>query len=80
MVEERRVVMTVEDVKIRVDEIVHLGTVVQDHEGAHLLEDALRRDFIVWLVEEGPYEDTYSEQAKLIQSTDNLQFPRCFRP
>jgi hypothetical protein len=72
--------VTVEEVRARVEEIVHLATVEQDHEGAHLLEDGLRRDFILWLVEEGPYEETYSEQAKLIQSTDDLQFARCFRP
>lgn len=66
--------MTTDEIKARVEAI---RAMADDPERAHAAEDKLRADFILTVLGSFPAECTLvGQQAKLILSTDEIEFPR----
>jgi hypothetical protein len=68
--------MTLDDITKRIEAIRIAGVVQDDDEKAHGLEDALREDFIKYIVGLSALSQTLSAQARLVLTTNDLAFSR----
>ncbi len=68
--------MTFDEIQMRVDSIRDAAS---DYEIAHGWEDSLRRDFIAYVVslaESNPNLHTLAQKAKMVLTTDKIEFAR----